>query len=394
MRELEITDQMKVDIRRVNGGVDIDYGKIAVFESRSLNTRPLRRRSGLFAGAVMKPNVLEEMAAKLNSSDEGIPLHRMHETSLLNVGRLFAARVDVANDGASEISSLFYINRENADLIATINSGVTDQVSIGILGKKLLCSACGFDYKNEGDMVNMMDATCDNGHSIGHDGVHLIVDGLDDWMEQSVVDTGASGGARVVGKSQSRFSPQQTDFYQMAARSHQNDRETYIPLIANLSDILSEENQSVTEEKLNELLDAKFAKLDEAVAAKQAELDAANTTIVELNAKVAELEAAQAADTSAAKVTELEGEKAELKAEVDAAKTYLAVQAKKAQVASGVATPTEPETIEAAIALIDASAVNLVNLFARDKLDAKTPPSDIKLGNGAVTDFRAFKAHR
>ena len=102
MRELEITDQMKLDIKRVNGGIDIDYSKIAVFESRSLNTRPLRRRSGLFAGAIMNRNVLDEMAAKLNASDEGIPLHRMHETSLLNVGRLFAARVDTDTAGISD----------------------------------------------------------------------------------------------------------------------------------------------------------------------------------------------------------------------------------------------------------------------------------------------------
>lgn len=83
MKELDITPQIEAAIYRVNGGQKIDLSKIAVFESRSLNTRPLRRRTGLFAGGVTLKNTLDEMAAFLNASDEGIPLHLMHNTEHL-----------------------------------------------------------------------------------------------------------------------------------------------------------------------------------------------------------------------------------------------------------------------------------------------------------------------
>lgn len=387
MREIPITPEIKAAITRVNGGVEIDVSKVAVFESRSLNTRPLRRRTGLFAGAITQKITLDEMAASLNSSDEGLPLHIMHETDLLNVGRLFSARVDQNRDGAWELSSQFYIDRSEDKLIAKINSGVTDQVSIGINGRELNCSACGFDYK-KGSIDNLMNLTCDEGHEIGHDGVHLLINGLDQWIEQSIVDTGASKGARIVAANDSRFINSQV--YQLAAKSHQNDSETFMPLIANLRDIISEEIPTVDEAKFEALLTAKFAEqntaTETAIAAKQKEVDAAVERAETAEAALAEAQKEINSDA----VTEL----AAAKTELETAIAYLKDQATKAQVAAGVKAPVEATDIAAAIALIQSSGKNLVNLFAKDAQDEGVDKGSVKLAKLDTVDFRAFQRNQ
>lgn len=391
MKELDITPEMEAAIQRVNGGQNIDLTKIAVFESRSLNTRPLRRRTGLFAKGVTRKNVLDQMAATLNASDEGIPLHIMHNTEMLNVGRLFMARVDAAPDGAYELTSLFYVPRSEENLIERINTGVTDQVSIGIMGERLLCSKCNFDYK-QGGIENLMSLTCDEGHEIGVDGTHVYIDGLEQWMEQSIVDTGASGGARIVNKANAK-SQNQHEFYRMAAKSHQNDHETFVPLIANLSEIHSEEKPTVEKTELENLLTAKFgeltASLDEKIASKDAEIKAAVERAEAAEARVAELEAAASEDANAAKVEELEAALAAATETVEKAQAFLKEQASKAQVAAGVKTPVEPESLDASIEVIKTSGRTLAGLFAKEetetKDEAKTPTLEIP------ANFRAFK---
>lgn len=391
MKELDITPAMEASIYRVNGNQRIDLSKIAVFESRSLNTRPLRRRTGLFAKAITRKNVLDEMAAFLNASDEGIPLHIMHNTELLNVGRLFEARVDQARDGEWELTSVFYIPRSEAELIERINTGVTDQVSIGIQGQRLLCSHCDFDYR-QGDMMNLMSLTCDEGHEIGVGGVHLYIDGLDQWMEQSIVDTGAAGGARIVNK-ENAHSQARDDFYRMAAKSHQNDHQTYTPLIANLNEILSEEKPTVDKAELETLLKAAFAEQNESVDAKLAAKDEEIAAAVEradaAEARVAELEAAAAAEPAAEKVAELEAALETATSALATVTTFLKDQATKAQVAAGVKTPVEPETIEASIEVIEGSGRTLAGLFAKEETEKKNlgerKPAPV------VANFNAFK---
>lgn len=394
MKELDITPQIEAAIYRVNGGQKIDLSKIAVFESRSLNTRPLRRRTGLFAGGVTLKNTLDEMAAFLNASDEGIPLHLMHNTELLNVGRLFEARVDQARDGQWELSSLFYIPRTEAALIERINTGVTDQVSIGIQGKRLQCSHCDFDYR-QGDMMNLMSLTCDEGHEIGVNGVHVLIDGLDQWMEQSVVDTGAAGGARIVNRENAKYQ-QRDDFYRMAAKTHQNDHETYTPLIANLNEILSEEKPTVDKAELETFLNEKFEEQNKSVAASLAAKDTEIAAAVEraeaAEGRVAELEAAAAAAEdapNAEKVAELEAALETANASLATVAEFLKDQAKKAQVAAGVKTPVEPETIEASIEVIEGSGRHLAGLFAKEETEKR------ELGErkpaAVPANFRAFK---
>lgn len=393
MKELDITPAMEASIYRVNGGQKIDLSKIAVFESRSLNTRPLRRRTGLFAAGVTQKVTLDEMAAFLNNSDEGIPLHLMHNTELLNVGRLFEARVDQARDGEWELTSVFYIPRSETSLIERINTGVTDQVSIGIQGKRLLCSHCDFDYR-QGDVSNFMTLTCDDGHEIGVDGVHVRIDGLDQWMEQSVVDTGASGGSRIVNRENAK-TQQRDDFYRMAAKSHQNDHETYAPLIANLNEILSEEKPTVDKAELETLFSTRFAEhtaaIDAKLAAREDEIAAAVERADAAEARVAELEAAAAAaeNPDAEKVAELEAALETATKALETVTTFLKDQAKKAQVAAGVKTPVEPETIEASIEVIEGSGRTLAGLFAKEETDKQN------LGERkpapTVANFNAFK---
>lgn len=366
-KEIPITSEMKAAIARVNDGSNIDFDQIAVFEARSLNTRPLRRKSGIYAGAVTSKSTLDAMVAALNSSNEGVPLHIMHNTELLNIGKLFQARIDQANDGAWELSTQFYIPREFAETVAKLNTGVVDQVSVGILSETLNCSACGYDYL-KGSMENIYLNQCPKKHAIGVNGVHTVLNGLTSWGEMSLVDKGAATDARIASADKSKFTTRD-NVYRLAAGHNQNDLATSVPLIANLEEISGEEINQVDKAEIAEIMKATLKESNDAHSAALAELQ------TKLDAALADKAKAETAQTTAeASVATLTAERDSarterdgVKAELAEATTYLTDQAKKAQVAAGSKAPKEPANFKEAVALIDESGVNLVNLFARDR---------------------------
>lgn len=367
-REIQIDEDMKAAITRVNGGQPIDFNSIAVFEARSLNTRPLRRKSGIYAHAVTSKSTLESMTALLNNSVEGVPLHVMHNTDMLNIGKVFRARLDQSADGAWELSSQFYIPREFKDLVARFNTGTTDQVSVGVLAATVNCSECGFDYR-KGGIENVLMCECDDGHVIGENGVHTILNGLETWGELSIVDRGAAEDARIVSADRSKFTTRD-NIYRLAAAHNQNDLKTYLPLIATLEEISGEEINQVDEAKVQELIAAALAASNKesetkAVADLQAQLDKAVAD--RDGALEAKAEAEAQVATLTAERDSARTERDEIKAEFGELDTYVKDQAKKAQVAAGSTSPVEPANFKDAVKVIEDSSVNLVNLYARDK---------------------------
>lgn len=390
-REIPITEDMKEAILRVNGGQSIDFSQVAAFEARNLNTRPLRRSSGIYAGAVTSKETLEAMVHNLNSSNEGVPLHIMHNTDLLNIGKLFRARIDQANDGAWELSTQFYIPREFSETIARLNTGITDQVSVGILPASLNCSVCNFDYL-KGSFENIVLGQCNKKHVIGVNGVHTILNGLASWGELSLVDRGAATDARVVSADRSRFTTRDTVYKLAAAHSNQNDLATYIPLIANLDEISGEEINQVDEAKIAEIMKATLKESNDANSAALADLQ---TKLDETKAALTAAEAAR--DEANGKVTGLTAERDaarterdSVKAELSEAETFLKEQADKAQVAAGSKTPKEVANFKEAITTIKESGVNLVNLFARDNTSEAPKAKDVET-KALALQARAFQ---
>lgn len=377
-KRIPITDKIKAAITRINAGNAIDFEGIAVYETRTVNTKTLRKRGGLYEGARIDKSVLEDMVEHLNNSVEGVPMHLMHDTSRLNVGKAFRARIDQRRDGDWEVTTQFYVPLEEAKLVARLDTGTVDQVSVGLLAKQVKCSKCDFDWRQAG-MKHFMDLTCKNGHTVGKDGVHVIsTGGLEKWFELSMVDSGAANDARIVSAGASKF-VDEDDVYRLAA-NNQNQHETTPALIANLGEIFSEELKEMDEDKVKELIAAALkeqsddtqTKIDAAVQAAVAPKDA---EITELKAKVAELEAAANTDT-AAKLTETEGKLTAAEAELTKATDFIKDEAKKAQIAAGSNNPADVANLDEGIAKIKESGLLIAKLYAKPADDTQMKAKD------------------
>lgn len=193
-------------------GTGADLSQLAVFETVAFNTLPLNKRGSIFDKAVATPVTLQEMAKYIQ--DEGfVPLHTRHmQGQELPVGRVFHAETvqrfsDKTNSIVSDLHALFYIpqnTQEGKDYIDKLNAGVINEVSVGVASKSLKCSQCQFDYYSpEANIMNFFDQTCPDGHTIGKDGCHAVLDGLDRFYELSLVSIGAADHARILNPEQS-----------------------------------------------------------------------------------------------------------------------------------------------------------------------------------------------
>jgi hypothetical protein len=221
VKQIDLTADLQAKIQTAVGE-DVDPSGFAVFEAIALNSSPLPGKRGtLFEGAVATPLTIVQMAQSINGGKH-IPLMADHNMSGQPYGRVFEAGVDFANDGASELRILFYVDGTEPKLIAKINAGSLDEVSVQFLASQLLCSECEFDYLGDTAISeNVWTRTCDNGHVIGTDGVHIRMVGLNQFMETSLVATGASKNPKIVGRSQSKLSP--TTSMRLAARGFEVD---------------------------------------------------------------------------------------------------------------------------------------------------------------------------
>ncbi len=382
-KRIPITDAIKSAIIRVNAGSEIDFDGIAVYETRTVNTLTLRKRGGLYENARIDKSVLEGMVEYLNNSVEGVPMHLMHDTKMLNVGKAFRAMMSQRKDNHWEVTSQFYVPLEETKLVARLDTGTVDQVSVGLLAKEVKCSHCDFDWRQAG-MRELMDLTCKNDHTVGKDGVHVVSQGgLEKWFELSLVDSGAANDARITSASASKF-VDNGDVYRLAA-NNQNQHETTPALIANLGEIFNEEDTDMDEDKVKELITAALSANAEKVTEDTATAVAAavapkDVEIAQLTAKVAELEGQVDAD-AAAKLAETETKLTAAETALATATDFIKDEAKKAQVAAGNTTPAEVATLDEGIAKIKESGILIAKLYAKKE----ESPLDLKATETAVS---------
>jgi hypothetical protein len=188
-------------------GQDSDLSQLAVFEWVAFNTLPVKQYS-IFDGSNATKGMLTEMA-EFVKRERFVPLLTMHDTNKLPIGRVFEAEVvdrrsEITGETISELRVLFYLSNnteKGRELIDAVDLGIIDEVSIGAQAQHIRCSSCGFDYADSSEgsrIMNWIDQTCDQGHVIGEDGVHLILDGLNSWKELSLVNRGAAHKAKNV----------------------------------------------------------------------------------------------------------------------------------------------------------------------------------------------------
>lgn len=222
MKQLPMTPEL-IALIKERVSEDIDPTNFAVFEAIALNTKPLPgKRGSIFEKAVVKPVTLAQMVDYINAGNH-LPIIVDHELEGAPKGRFFHAALFSDDNSLEELEmrALFYLDETEAELTAKLNAASLDEVSVSFLASALLCSECGFDYFAQGEMENIIDRTCANGHEIGEDGVHVEMVGLNQFIELSLVARGAADKPKILGKSQSKLAPEAA--YRLAAKGFKTD---------------------------------------------------------------------------------------------------------------------------------------------------------------------------
>lgn len=359
-------------------GTSVNTENLAVYEAIAFNNRPVRKNHPLFKGAIADRSLLLEMAAAL--SVESRPVQIQHESESLPSGRAFHGKV-VDKGAESELRVLFFVDKSEASLMNKIDSGTVDQVSVSIIPKKMLNSKSGFDYLGaEATAENIWTGTDNDGNTIGKNGVHARMIGLDNWFELSLVGMGGAENARIVSHDESFFG---SSYQKLAAsgvdpsvflleastESHTMDPKEFIDSITKLSADNATATASIaTLTASNTALTTKVGELETALAAAGKPDEALATTQADLTAKTEEVTTLTA--DNAAAVTALQG----------VAKAVLA--------ASGKMDAEVPKTIAELTALINDTKVKLSAALV---VDGKSEDTIDDVKKDAPVSFAAFR---
>lgn len=362
-KNLQITEKLASLIKAAVGDDEIDTSSISVFEAVLANTLPLDKAGSIFDKARMSRSMLISMAALLGP-DSTVPLHTMHmQHSELPVGRVFHADITEDENGETVLRGLFFIPNEKTDLVADINSSTLDEVSVGVKADKMLCSECGWDYLGEdATFDHLWTRTCANDHTIGEDGVHLNLVGLDTWTELSLVSVGAVRDPKILSRSKAQLSAETIE--RLAASGMPAEAVVLFATYKETPIMAKGENDGGTKKSAELDVTALFDKHGEVVA----ELATANATVETLTAQVEALTkerdelTAKAGDTDETVAAELKAAKETL----DEVTKFLAEHAKAALVASGEDDPKVPEGATELVAAITAAGVKLHQIVGAD----------------------------
>ena len=336
MKRIELTERIKAFIKS-SVGDEIDYTQVAVFEATAVTSLPLNKRGSVFdKGQITAETFIE--AANLINTGTFVPLHTLHEQGYeIPVGRLFYGEHVKSNQGTDELRVLFFVDGTSPDLISRLDTGVIEEVSVGMQFKRLLCSTCNIDLMEDNESI--WSQTCKNGHVMGMGSNHVKPDGVANFREMSLVSKGASNGAKVLGAQKRLLA---SAYYKDGSALAASLKDPEFMLFGSPTKLAEEDPMLIAE------LQAKLAKAE-------GDLTLTATAKTEAEGKVAVLEAAKVtleADKVAleAAKTEAEGKVAILEAaktEADAAKVVLEAAKTEAE-AKLAAAETEVATLKAA----------------------------------------------
>lgn len=350
MKQVAITADIEAKLRRVTGP-DADLADYAVFETIAINSLPIPGKDGtIWEGAVHTPLTLSQIADHVQADPAGVPVIWSHDADNKPYGRLFWAETKHTPAGELEVRALFFVDPTEKRIAAKINAGSIDEVSIGMGYSQLLCSECGFDYMgDEAEFEHVFTRTCDKGHTIGTDGVHLRLIGLRRFYETSLVTRGAANGAKIVSKENQKLAG--TREFALAARGFDTDQ-----LVFTGSATGTSQPKELSMDLTAQLVDVK------------ADLKVANGQIETLNATITAKDATIASLTEErdAAVAARDAALADGKAQAaDAAVAYLKDLFKRVAVAAGetIADDQIPADVAALQAGIDERQAKLTALI-------------------------------
>lgn len=325
-------------------GEDADTATLPVFEVVATSSRPLKKK-GLYDKAVISPLTLAQMAQWVNR--EAIPFMQDHNMEGAPKGKFFYAEMR-QDAGVPELRGLFYLDPAETEMISKANTGTLDEVSVGFLPSSIKCSACQWDYMaalRAGEYEHLITLTCKNGHKLNKDGIHAVVDGLEDFMELSAVSRGAAPYSKIIGNDNAKLG----EHVEKLAASGFDVNELYITASA---------SEGEDEVDLSELV-VKLSDAKAEVLTLQANATTAAAALTAANER---------ADTAEARVTELEAEVAaaadavaptEDAAALQAAQDFLSKQYTAVLNAAGETEITVPDSVGDKIAGIESHRAKL-----------------------------------
>lgn len=359
MKRLQLTPQIRAWLEAALGP-DVEItDEFAVFESISLNNQPLPGKRGtIHAGAVIVPTTLRAMVDHINGPSGSLPLMIDHVTQGAPKGRVFHAGLNLVDEGV-ELRTLFYIDPTEAALAEKVDNGTYDEVSVQFLAKQLLCSECGFDYRGEeATWENLLSLTCNEGHVIGENGVHVREVGLEQFIELSLVVRGAAKNPKIIGRSASKLAPELTQ--RLAAQGF----EKFDGLICQASSGEDTVSNVDVNKLITDLSDARadIKVRDGSITALTGERDAALAAVTAAEtARDAALAAQTAAETALAAASE--GEEDNGVEDRDAAISYLGAVLTNVRTASGKEVGDLPKTVAELTAAIDEETSKLTAIL-------------------------------
>lgn len=354
MKKIEQTPFV-VGLLRAAVGPDVDLSKLSVYEVAATSTVALRGKRGtVFDRAKISPHTITQLAAAINA--EPYPLMMDHNLKGEPFGKMFYGESHARDDGEIELRAYMYVDNSEEKIIAKLDTSTIDEVSIQFLSEHMLCSECGYDYRvaaANDDYMPFMLQTCENGHRIGKDGVHLRLVGVEEVLELSLVSRGAAKNSKIITPSDAKLGQS----VQRLAANGVNVLENFY-CTASVTD-----EEGVDDVDLTALTTKMTAQGDEIVDLK-VKLNTSEAQATSLTADVAsrdETIAALTAENTTLKEKEAEADKAIALATT--VTEYIGKQYVALKALDGEADAKVPENIAEAVTYIDANSARLSALI-------------------------------
>ena len=246
-------------------GEDISPDNYVVYKARAISTEAISKRgSDLLNGATPTENFIRSIVAMANEPQKNVSVHTMHDDWSLSIGRVFDMWEVVEFDSVHAAYAYLAIlkNDENKEVIEKIDGGILDEVSIGFEIKSGKCSVCGWDVfdnnlSEDDKLEHLWNTTCANGHVMGKDGAHLVLDAPKSFSEISIVNQGAAHKAKI----------QEIAKFSLSFEDAKKDAKSLLAKVGNTT-VLTKLESKMTEEEMT----AKFAEMEAKLADMSAKL--------------------------------------------------------------------------------------------------------------------------
>jgi DNA-directed RNA polymerase subunit RPC12/RpoP len=386
-KRVELTEQI-MEYVRTKCGPDVDFNQLAFYQARGISTEPLSQDT-LFNKGTLSRNALVDMQSLINDPMATVTVQAMHNTSVLPTGKVIHAElVDEVETGHSALYTLFAVSTEHQDIINKIDNGIIDEVSYGFLPKKILCSECGKDFRDDDvSFLDLIEHRCpDCGAIMGKEGAHVIIPSVELVSELSLVTRGAAKHAKILDKVyQMAMSEENTSVINLTKQEVRNDL-----LKINLCSTISKE-VDMNSEDIKAAVLAATEPLTEELKTMQSTLASLGEEKKALEAAKDEAEKAGAAlkeenATLSQEKSELESALAEAKEKANEIKAAFDAEIQKVLVAAGLS-ENIPEDLEGKMELLNKSHL----ILSAIPVDGVAHRADHLKATAEKRDFSAFK---